>query len=289
MPVELSMRKTRERPLMTETSATSPSAPARAQIPKVRRFRFFRSVSALVMREMATSYGRSPGGYLWAVLEPVAAISIMSFVFSLMLRSPSLGSNFPYFYASGYLIFALYTVLNRNISGAINYSKPLLAYPAVTFVDALLARLVLHMMTQLLVMFVVIGGIIVLFDITTILKWGAIFNALGMAIALAFGIGVLNCFLGARFELWRRIWGIVTRPLFLLSAVLFIPENVPALYRPYLMINPLAHVTSEMRRGLFPTYDAGSVDPLYVYLIAVTCSVLGLIFLLRYYRDIMQM
>lgn len=241
------------------------------------------------MREMATSYGRSPGGYIWAIVEPVAAISLMSFVFSLLLRAPSLGNNFPYFYASGYLAFTLYGVLNSKISGAIIYSKPLLAYPAVTFMDAVLARLLLHVMTQFLVMFIVIGGIIVLYEIPVVLNWGAIFNALGMAIAMGVGVGVLNCFLSARFELWKRVWGIVTRPLFLLSAVLFIPENVPAGYRPYLMLNPLAHVTSEMRNGLFPTYDAVYVNPVYVYLIGVITCVLGVIFLLRYYRDIMQL
>ena len=110
--------------------------------------------------------------------------------------------------------------------------------------DALLARMILHVMTQMLVTFIVIGGIIVVFDIAPILNWPAIFNALGMAIALGFGIGTLNCFLISRFDLWQRIWGIITRPLFILSAVLFIPENLPALYRPYLMLNPLAHVTS---------------------------------------------
>ncbi|MEL6475009.1 MAG: sugar ABC transporter permease, partial [Pseudomonadota bacterium] len=33
-----------------------------------RRFASLRSIIALMLREMATSYGRSPGGYLWAVL-----------------------------------------------------------------------------------------------------------------------------------------------------------------------------------------------------------------------------
>jgi len=241
------------------------------------------------MREMATTYGRSPGGYLWAILEPVAAIALMSFVFSLLLRSPSLGTNFPYFYASGYLPFTMYMVISQQIAGAIKYSKPLLAYPAVTCMDALLARMILHVMTQMLVTFIVIGGIIVVFDIAPILNWPAIFNALGMAIALGFGIGTLNCFLISRFDLWQRIWGIITRPLFILSAVLFIPENLPALYRPYLMLNPLAHVTSEFRRGLFSTYDAVYVDSVYVYIIAVVTGLLGLIFLLRYYRDILQL
>lgn len=260
-----------------------------AQRPRRLRFRFFRSVSALIMREMATTYGRSPGGYLWAIVEPVAVIALMSFVFSLLLRAPSLGTNFPYFYASGYLPFVMFNVISQQIAGAIKYSKPLLGYPAVTCMDALLARMLLHMMTQLLVIFIVIGGIIVVFDMAPILNWVAIFNALGMAVAMGFGVGTLNCFLISRFDLWQRVWGIVTRPLFILSAVLFIPENLSEAYRSYLMYNPLAHVTSEFRRGLFPTYDAVYVNPIYVYMIAVVTGLLGVIFLLRYYRDILQL
>jgi capsular polysaccharide transport system permease protein len=50
------------------------------QIPKIRptfRLRLpcaMRTIVALIMREMATSYGRSPGGYIWAIAEPVAGI-----------------------------------------------------------------------------------------------------------------------------------------------------------------------------------------------------------------------
>ncbi|MDJ0823602.1 MAG: sugar ABC transporter permease, partial [Paracoccaceae bacterium] len=35
-----------------------------------RRFATARAVMALMLREMSTSFGRSPGGYLWAILEP---------------------------------------------------------------------------------------------------------------------------------------------------------------------------------------------------------------------------
>ena len=260
-----------------------------AQSPGSRRFRFFRSVSALILREMATSYGRSPGGYLWAILEPVAMVALLSFIFSLLVRSPSLGTNFPLFYASGYLPFILYSVINQNVSGAIRYSKPLLAYPAVTCMDALLARLILHLTTQILVIFIVITGVVMIYNLTLILTWPAIFNAIGMVLVLSFGIGVLNCYLISRFDLWQRVWSILTRPLFLVSAVLFIPEDVPGIYREILMYNPLAHVTSEFRRGIYVTYDAVYVDPLYVYMIGVVTAFVGTVLLLRYYRDILQL
>ena len=47
-----------------------------------------RTVLALMLREMATTYGRSAGGYLWAILDPVLGIALLSVLFSLALRHP---------------------------------------------------------------------------------------------------------------------------------------------------------------------------------------------------------
>ena len=42
-----------------------------------RRFATVRTSVALMLREMVTTYGRSPGGYIWAVVEPVAAATAL--------------------------------------------------------------------------------------------------------------------------------------------------------------------------------------------------------------------
>ena len=239
---------------MATTSAPR-RGPARPQRP-ARRWRFFRSVGALMLREMSTTYGRSPGGYLWALIEPIGAIALLSFVFSFVLRSPGLGNNFPLFYATGYLTFQLYISLSGLVAAAIRYSRAFLAYPAVTFTDALVARFVLNAMTNLLVMVIVIG------------------------------VGTMNCFLFTRFPVWQRVWGILNRPMFLISGVFFIPEMVPAQFREWMMLNPVAHGVSEMRRGFYATYDAVYVVPSYPCLVALVLTLFGLLFLLRYHKDI---
>ena len=104
-----------------------------------RRFRMGRIVSALMLREMSTQYGRSPGGYLWALIEPLGAIAIMALGFSLLLRSPPLGNSFILFFATGHVPFNLYQVLSRTVARSITFSKSLLAYPVVSWVDAIVA------------------------------------------------------------------------------------------------------------------------------------------------------
>ena len=47
-----------------------------------------RTVVALILREMATTYGRSAGGYVWAILEPVLGVALLSVVFGMALDIP---------------------------------------------------------------------------------------------------------------------------------------------------------------------------------------------------------
>lgn len=280
------------RPLVETATPLDPAAdPARIrapQAPGARRWRFARATGALVLREMETTYGRSPGGYAWAVLEPVGVIALMSVMFSFVLRAPGLGTNFPLFFATGHLSFTLFLTLATLLAQSVQYSRALLAYPAVTIVDALASRLALNALTQLLVMGIVIGGICAWYDLAPILDWGAIVLALAMALALAVGVGTVNCFLFARLPVWRQVWGIVSRPLFLVSGVLYVPEVVPAQWRGWLMWNPAIHVTSEMRRGFYPTYDAVHVRPLYPFLVALVLAIFGLLFLLRHHKDLVE-
>jgi len=265
--------------------APTPPAP-RTRRPD-RRFGSVRSIAALMLREMESTYGRSPGGYLWAILEPVGAVAIMSFAFSLVLRAPSLGSNFPYFYATGFLPFALYLAVSNQVAAAIRFSRPLLEYPAVTYLDAIFARFLLNLLTHALVFLIVMGGIIYVFDIAPILDWPAIFLAFAMVSALALSVGIMNCFLISRFQVWERVWAVLNRPMFIISAVVFIPEDVPERFRVWLMLNPLAHITSEMRRGFYATYDAVHVDPLFVFSVSLGIGLAGLFLLGRFHKDIL--
>ncbi|MEF9605668.1 sugar ABC transporter permease, partial [Paracoccus sp. PXZ] len=194
----------------------SPGQPAPARRPQRPsrngpRLRMPRTVVALMLREMATTYGRSAGGYVWAVLEPVLGVALLSVLFSLALRSPGLGSNFPLFYATGYLSFAMFAHLANRTAAAIRYSRPFLAYPSVTFVDALLARVVLNTLTHVAVIAIVIGGIFVIYQLPGPVDMASVFEALLLLTLLGSGVGVLNCYLMTAFPLWEHVWHILTR------------------------------------------------------------------------------
>lgn len=252
-----------------------------------RRHKTARAVTALMLREMATTYGRSPGGYVWAVLEPAAAIALLSFVFSLALRSPSLGESFALFYATGYLPFTFYSSLQAKISVSIRFSKPLLAYPAVTFVDAIAARFVLNVLTLIMVVFVLLGGIVVVQDLRLSIDLPAAILAFGLGALLGLGVGTLNCFVMSVVPVWQNVWAILTRPMFLISGVLFTFEDMPAQMREIAWWNPLFHVTGLSRKAFYPTYDASYASVPYAAGIGVVTLLFGLLLLGRWHREIL--
>lgn len=253
-----------------------------------RRFATLRVIGALVLREMASTYGRTPGGYLWAVAEPAAGIFLLTLIFSFAGLKPPIGSNFPMFYATGIVPFLYYMDLSGKVSQSLNFSRPLLEYPSVTFFDALAGRIITNMLSGLLVVYVIFVVLYVTADTRTDPQFYIIMNALGMATALGVGIGTMNCFMMMRFSVWNKLWAIVNKPLFIVSCIFFIFDAVPDYVQEYLWYNPLIHVVGMMRRGFYPSYTADYVSPAYVYGLSLVLFAAGFALLLRYHRDLLS-
>ncbi len=247
-----------------------------------------RVIVALILREMSTRYGRTPGGYIWAVLEPLGMIVILGWAFSLLARSPSLGTSFLLFKATGFLILQIFNVLGGQVGNSLTFSKPLLKYPRVTWVDAIAGRFTLNLIVLLVVTILILSGIMIYDGVTATLNWPAIFLAVGLAAALGLGVGCLNCFLFMRFPVWNQLWSILTRPLFLISGVIILYEDMPAIGRDYLWYNPLLHLTGLMREGFYPLYRPTYISVTYVGVWVVIPMVLGLLLLRRFHRELLN-
>ncbi len=251
------------------------------------RFATLRAIVALVLREISTTYGRNPGGYVWAVLEPAAGIALLTLIFSAGFRSPPLGTDFAYFYAGALLPFLLYLDISNKLSQTLQFSRALLSYPRVTFVDALIARLLLNTLTQLVVNGVIFGFIVVFLEPDVTVDLSKVFVAYVMTITLAMGIGTMNCFLTVAYPVWQTIWAIFNRPLFLASCLFFLFESVPSPYSDFLWFNPLVHIVGAMRDGYFPFYNPTYVSVSYPILIGLALTTVGLFLLNRYHQDIL--
>ena len=224
----------------------------------------------------------------WAVAEPVLGIALLSAIFAISFHAPALGTSFPLFYASGLLPFLMFTDISGKLAQALNFSRPLFAYPAVGVLDALLARFLLAGGTQIMVAGLIIGGLLFLSETRATPDVATLAQAAGLVLVLSFGIGAMNCLLQGLLPLWQRIWSIGMRPMFLISGVFFTFEAVPLPWRDLLWWNPLMHVVGLVRRGLYPGYDATYVSAAYVLTLGLGVSLLAGLGLMRWHRDILS-
>lgn len=253
-----------------------------------RSFATFRSVAALMLREMSTQYGRNPGGYVWALLEPLGSIVMLSLGFALLVRDPPLGTSFMLFYATGMMPFGLFMDISGSITRALQFSRPLLSYPAVTWVDTILARFVLNCLTSVAVSAILLTGIVIWSGGVSILEPWPMLESTALTAALALGIGCMNAAIGGLYPTWFMVWSIATRPLVLASGVIFLYGDLPRTVQDILWYNPLVHVVGMMRSGFYPMYEADYASPVYVLVIALPLIALGLLLLRRYHKDILS-
>ncbi|WP_179381624.1 ABC transporter permease [Jannaschia marina] len=271
---------------------TVPPLPGPAPHVPARRNRLaesLRSIAALVLREMSTRYGRTPGGYIWALLEPLGMILILSFAWSILASVPTLGTSYFLFKATGFMVLQMFLINANQVGRAMKFSRALLFYPQVTWLDALLARFLLNTLVVTLVTTIILTGILIFEDVKTILDFGDIFLAMGLAALMGLSVGTLNCYLFQRIPVWEQIWAIGTRPMFLISGVVFIYENLPDMGQAVLWWNPVLHLAGLMRDGFYPLYHPEYVSGLYIGLWIFVPMTLGMLLLRQYYRDLMNL
>lgn len=270
---------------MTEISSFPPPLPPKRT--SRRSFPALRAIGALILREMSTTYGKSPGGYIWAFVEPVASIVFLTIVFQMFMRNPPIGNSYAMFYATGVLTFGIYSHIQAKTSQALLFSKALLGYPTVTFIDAIAARVILALITDILVAYVVFIGAMVFSEGWMRVDILTVAIGFGMAAFLGLGIGCLNAFINMKLPVWQQFWGVLTRPLMLISGVIILHENIPEPYKSWLSWNPIVHCVGLVRRGFYESYDGDYISVVYVALIALVCLTLGLLFLRAHYRDML--
>ncbi|WP_454849019.1 ABC transporter permease [Rhizobium binxianense] len=236
-----------------------------------------RVVCALLVREMATRFGRRPGGYIWTLLDPAAHIALLTLIFQAIAHVPALGTSFPLFFATGYVGFQFYSAVVTYLNGAVRANKALLSYPNVAPIDTIFARYALQLGTTCAVAILVLGTISFTLRIPLTLDWPVIFEAGLLASVIGLGIGLFNNVMFARYPIYEQIFGIVSRPLFMVTGIFFLPDSIPLPYRDYLLLNPLCHAVMRFRSGFYAEYGPEVLNMNYLYIFSFLTLFTGML------------
>ena len=236
-----------------------------------------RTQYALILREARVRHGRSRIGYAWAVVEPLAVISVMTLFFAGLGRGGPLSSTFPIFFATGVVPFNYFRHASSFIGLALEANKPLFNYPSVREFDAALARLTLETVTSLVIAVLVLCFLMFMFDAALPADTGTMLLSYAGLGLLALGVGLNVAALQRRFTMSHYIYNMIMAPSFFVSGIFFSIESVPPNFRAILAWNPIIHGIEGVRTGYYPAYSDQHVSLGYLYVFGLAALFAGMV------------
>lgn len=238
---------------------------------------------ALLLRESLTRLFASRAAWVWLLTEPLFHAAYLTIIFTVIRVRTIGGIDTVVWVLAGLIGFFFFNRTSQQVGNAINANQSLFTYRQVKPIDTALMRGVLEGALMLIVASVVFAG-------------AALF---GHPINPADPLAVIEAFLG--LWLFGLAWGLIlsvvtelvpeaarvvkliTRPLYLISGVMFPISMVPPPYREWLMFNPIAHGLEAARLGFAAHYHAvPELSISYLYALALGSLFFGLLLQLRF-------
>ncbi|MGB0372029.1 MAG: ABC transporter permease [Opitutales bacterium] len=239
-------------------------------------------IFALMMRELRGNYSRFKLGYLWAILEPVAMIGILSAIRLLRGSGPIEGIPFPLFFASGIITYSFFSGTIRGGLGAVESSMSLMGYQRVKPIDPILSRIILNS----------IIGLMTLVIILTVMHWvGYHFTMKSISFVIlpiilltlfSTGIGIGAAMISPQINEFKKVFPMLLRPLFFASGIFFSVSSMPESVQKYMLWNPITIAIEQVRYYLFEDYELLNGSLVRLSVLALGSLVLGLTIYRRY-------
>ena len=236
-----------------------------------------RVIGALIIRETRTRFADAKLGYGWALIEPILHITLLSVTFAVLMQGqPPIGTHFFIFYYTGLIPYHIFVHTSSGMSHAITGNGPVLQLPPVTTFDVIAARGLLEIMTDLIVAVILLVGFSAIGLAAMPDDLWAPSIALLVTAAFGYGFGYINAVVTVFFRSWEKIFVQVTRVLYFISGIFYVPGMMPDWARDSLVWNPLLHAIDWFRAGFFESYQPHWLDRSYLVILAILTLLGGL-------------
>jgi lipopolysaccharide transport system permease protein len=206
----------------------------------------------LTWRDIAVRYKQTSIGVAWAILQPFLTMVVFTFIFGRFANFPSKDVPYPIFTYSALLPWTYFAsavalsggclVGNRGLVTKVYFPRVLLPLAGVTvpLVDFLLASLVL-------------GGMVVWFDVYPSLAFVLAPLFMLMAFLTALGVGLLLSAVNVRYRDVPYAIPFVLQIWLYLSGVVYAISALPEKWQWVLALNPMTAVISGFQWGVLGT------------------------------------
>jgi capsular polysaccharide transport system permease protein len=243
-----------------------------------------RVITAMILRDIKTRFGRNRFGLVWVLLEPILFLAgFLMLRFFLETRVP-FGQNMALFLLTGILVFRTFSSIATRAQASLTANRALLAYPPVKPFDIIAARICLETMVMFVVWVIFFGLLAAWSEQKVIVHFDRFFEATSALVLLSASMGVFNAVMAALSATWERIWPLIRLPLLFLSGIFYVPILMPPWVQAIIWWNPVLHCVEWLRTATYVTYDP-LLDKSYVLIFSSVVLALGLL-IERGYRHV---
>ena len=111
-----------------------------------------------MLREIKTRFGAYRLGIVWALVEPLTHVVVLSLIFGIRSRTAPGAVEFPIFLATGIIPFVMFRNMVTRTMMTVEANRALFTYPQVRPFDTLIARFILEIVIYSIVFVVFMVG-----------------------------------------------------------------------------------------------------------------------------------
>lgn len=237
----------------------------------------FRLLGALIMREMATRFGRQGLGFAWLVGEPLIFCFGVIILWSMTKPPYEHGVAVAPFVMTGYMSLIMVRHMISQLTTAIQSNKGLLYHRQIKPTHIILARIILEFGGNTIALIIVYSALLLLGQISLPHDYLLLYGGWVLFTLNGVGIALILAGLTMFFEIFERLNSLIGYLMIPLSGAFFMvawmPENVRHLY---LMV-PMVHGVEMLRAGVFGDSVKTYYDWFYPAAAGAGMSILGLL------------
>lgn len=235
-----------------------------------------RVIGALLLREILTRYGRHNIGFMWMFVEPMIFTLGVAVLWTFTKSGHSHMPIVP-FAVTGYSSVLLWRNMPGRTSAAISANLALMYHRNVKVLDIFISRILLEACGAtmsfmiLCLLFISIGWMPLPEDVLKIVVGWFMLAWFGGALALTIGA------MSEISEVIDKVWHPVTYLLFPLSGAMFMVDWLPEKMQGIILLLPMVHGVEILREGYFGSAVTSHYDMLYMGVICLCLTFLGLV------------
>lgn len=222
-----------------------------------------RIISALMMREMITRFGREGLGFLWVIGEPLMFCFGVLIMWSFIKPEYEHGVRLGPFVMTGYMSLLLLRHMISFSLSALQANIGLLHHRSIRILHLYIARNLLEFLGATAAFGVVYVVLMAMRQVSLPADWLLLYAGWALMGWMALGASLVFAGLALRFEVMERLVPLLTYAMIPMSGAFIMAAWLPAQYRDAYMAIPFPNAVEMVRAGVFGEFVATYYDPWY--------------------------